>query len=279
MPASRHSSSAPASAAVTACTSESSARSGTSEVASRTACGGPAEPTRTGEYGVAHGRGKPVGGSSQGLGHEERVAAGDRVQLVRVKSRLRSQRRDRHRGESRHGEARMARGSQVTEHLAERMVPAGVLLAVGHDHRGGQALETPSDEQQQVERGLACPVHVLDHGDGRRVGDQVEEPGEDAVPVRTVGEDLPQRRQTRPGDVVQRTERSRRTQGVAVAQVNGRAGEQTGAERAHQRALADPRLACHERHPAARAVEVVQLRQQRLTLQQLHVRMVRGGNL
>jgi hypothetical protein len=116
---------------------------------------------------------KVVGGRER-LDDEERVAAGPRVQRVRVDARRlceRGNRVGRQRGEP-HALDRCA-CRELAQHAAQRMARLQLVVAVRrHDH-GRHVRETAGEEPQHVEGRLVGPVDVLEHEDRRPPGAQL----------------------------------------------------------------------------------------------------------
>ena len=213
---------------------------------------------------VAHRRRHRVAGRRQQLGHEERVAAGQRVDGVGVVTGcelahgLDRQRRDRDALDRR-------RRRQVAEQAAQRMVADRLVVAVGDEHERRRRAHPAADHAQHVERRLVGPVHVLEHEHGRET-QLVEQRARDAPRVAPRVDVRGQRAADLVGDVGERSERSGRRQVLAGAEPHGHV--EPGGERADQRGLPHAGLAAHQQQLPALALGRRQLRQQGVTFDQ-----------
>jgi len=138
----------------------------------------------------------------QRLGHEERVAAGDPVQLGRVRSLLPRQLTDRGEREQRGLDPPHHVARERREHapdvgpLAQRVLPAR------HDQAAARARQPPPEQREQVERRLVDPVEVLDDEGARPLGGElVEDRGQQPLARRPAVEPRRQGPADPPGDV------------------------------------------------------------------------------
>ena len=137
-------------------------------------------------------------------------------------------------------------------------------LAIRDHDECTNRLGPPRDQANDVERRLVGPVHVLDHRDRRLHGAHfLEQRQEDgmrllALVTRKQGMHPPGSPPCRPEDRAAAASRARRTPPTARASRVPRL-----AEPAHQRALADARLARDEHEPAAPGGDVVEALLQR----------------
>jgi hypothetical protein len=213
-----------------------------------------AEARRPGQHGIADGVGNLGAAGREHLGDEERVARGTAVQLGGVDAVKRGERRDRPGRQPRDREAvdRAARG-QLADDDSQRMGAIELVVAEGGDHERGQRRDPPREQPQDVERRLVGPVQVLEHDDRARVAPQVL--GQRRDELRRCRARVGERREPAArllGDVEQRPERAWRVERVAGAQQRPRPAR-APAEGAHERGLADARLAAYEDEPATAA--------------------------
>jgi hypothetical protein len=215
--------------------------------------GGIAQHRGAGEHRVAHRRGDRRRGRGEHLGDVERVAAGARVQVVAVDAVRLGQLADGLDAERREPDARdIGRGRQLAEHDAQRVVGD---VAERRDHERRHAAHPAAEQPQDVERAAVGPVHVLDDEDGAGpVAQLLQQGGGHRRGARAVGDDLLQHAPGRVGDVEQRSERARRLQRVAGAPQRAPVLR----ELAHERGLADARLAADQHEPPGRAGEHVE---------------------
>ena len=217
------------------------------------ACG---QPRRAGQDGVAHALGQrgPAGG--QRLGHVERVAARDTVELdgvdlVRLGQILHRPLRQRLEPQARDGRPR-----QLAQNSAERVGPAHLVVAVGEDDERRSGLDSAREQADEVERGAVGTVQILEHDHVRRPPAKlVEERGEH---VDRPGSPLDEPLELAAGlacDVGERAERPRRLERLARAGEDARRGD-VQAERLDEGGLADARLTADQHELAAtRAVD------------------------
>jgi hypothetical protein len=182
------------------------------------------------------------------LDDEERVAAGQAPQPVGVDvgrpgqvahGRLR-QRRQRH-------APGCGAGDEVADEHRQSRVDGQLVVAIGdEDHRPG-VLDPPRQQTQHVDRGRVGPVGVLEHGDrGRPRAQSAEDQPGQGERVLPVGP-----RRLGPDDLAQRRQGHGHRERLAGAKQEGRPLSEPSAQRAHQRRLADARLAGHEHELAA----------------------------
>ena len=195
------------------------------------------QPRRAGQDGVAHALGerRPAGGER--LGHVERVAAGDPVELggvdlVRLGQILHRPLRQRLEPQARDGRPR-----QLAQNSAERVGPAHLVVAVGEDDERRSGLDSAREQADEVERGAVGTVQILEHDHVRRPPAKlVEERRQHARPAR-----IPARRATR----ARRRSRSR-------CRRAGRAAAPSGAARTRRRGRA-PRRCSGRTHGRGRS--------------------------
>ena len=189
-----------------------------------------------------------AGRRGEGLGDEERVAAGDGVQPGGVALGVARERLDRGRRERR-GLDPVERGAGEGAERPAHLGPVGERVgAAGEDQAAARGGEPAREQRQQVERGVVGPVDVLDDDRGRAAGAERLQQRVEHRLARAVLQCAGERPGGRAGDVVDRAERTRDAERVACAVE--RAHLAPAEHRADQRGLADPGLAQHERDPA-----------------------------
>ena len=148
------------------------------------------------------------------------------------------------------------------------------LVAVGRDDECRGSLDTAAEHAQDVERRLVGPVDVLEHDDGR----PVELVGKRERDVSCGRRPLATRAANAPVVWPARSRNGPSGAGVVRAsQAPCRIGASAPlAERAHERRLADARLAADEHEASARGERLVELRELRLAFEELaHVLILR----
>jgi len=122
------------------------------------------------QHHVLHGGGHGAAGTTQHFGHEERIAARDRVHAGGRSRGPPRQRFDGLRREPRQVDARALRRGQLSQHAAQRMRARHFVVAEAHGQQRVRALDAATQELQQVQRRVVGPVRVLDDHQHRRSG-------------------------------------------------------------------------------------------------------------
>jgi len=164
------------------------------------------------------------------------------VQVGGVAARALGQQRDRRRGQPGGLQPVQALAWERREHPPHLRA---LLRPAGDDQAPARARQAAAEQRHEVQGGVVRPVQVLDHERGRRA-QLVEYRGQQVLA--RAGDGLRQRSAGLPRRVAQRAERPRGDQRVAGAPqdaVLARHGRD-------ERRLADPRLAFHDHHGAAR---------------------------
>ena len=207
----------------------------------------------------------------QHLGHEERVAAGARMQPGAVDAVRR--------GQPRHGRRRQrpdrdpVRRTKVAEHDAQRVIALQLVVAIGRDHQRRHRRHAAAEQLHQIERRLVGPVQILQHDD-RRTAQRTPQRHEHLTGgCPTLGQ-LGQLAADLGRDVEQRPERPRREQRL-TAPGEHRHRRVPLAEGAHQRGLPGARLPGQQHQlPSTTGPHLrqprVEHRQLVLALQQIH---------
>ena len=211
-----------------------------------------AQPGSPGKHRVAHRRRNCAVVAREHLGDEERIPAGQPVELDRVDLARRGQLGDGTLRERRHGQPLdLCACCELADHDPKRMGAVELVVAVGGDHEQRELPDPARQQPQRVERRLVRPVDVLEDDDRRLTGcDQPEQRPDDLG-----GPAIERRLQLIGllGDVEERPERPGREEGVAAAPQHARSAGRV-AEATDGDGLADPGLARDEHEaPAARA--------------------------
>ena len=186
-------------------------RSGTDQLP-----GFPAEPHGTREHGICDRGGYRFLAGRQHLDDEEGIAAGPAVELLVVEHRSRRQLRDRGarqwpETESPDGTARR----ELAEHAPEGVV-GRELIAVAREHECGDALDSPCEQAEDIERCLVGPVDVVEDEDGSwPTRELVRERRRDLVRLSAFPQQLLQRTIGPLGRCEERPERPRREERIA----------------------------------------------------------------
>jgi hypothetical protein len=207
------------------------------------------------------------------LGHVERVAAGRRVDLVRVLTR--------ERGDGVAGQGKQLDQGRVlrpdrAERRVERMTGRGLARAVRRHEQGGQGADAPAQHGQRVERGVVGPVHVLEHQHRRprRSLELLDQQVVDLVRRRAGRQRVREAGRDAAREIAERPQRARDRQVVAGARENARAAVEIVQEAPHQGGLPDPGLAADADGPpfarCGRCVCLGERLQRGLTLKKLH---------
>ncbi len=207
-----------------------------------------AHPGRARHNRIAHRRRDFVGTGRQDLGNEERVAAGRAVQLLSVDAVRLRQRRDRVARQACEIDALDAlRACKLAKHDPKGMAVLEFVVAIGgHDERA-EPVKPTAQQPEHVERGLVGPLQVLEHQHRRRRAfDIPRKRREHLVWEATAPHELVELATHGLGDVDERAEVARSEQRLARApQDPGRRFEGV-AEAAHDRGLANARLASEQ---------------------------------
>ncbi len=215
--------------------------------------GGGAEAVDAAEDRVAHGGRYAQLAGREHLADEERVAAGDGVQLAGGHAAVPGHRGHGVERQRRQGQAAHPLAGQVPEHPAQPVPVAHLLVAVGDDDDRGQRRDPAGQETDHVERGVVGPVQVLDHQHHGGLGEDVGQDAEHLLGVGAAGQGRGQRPAQPVGDVADRAQRPRGDQVIAPAGEHPDApGHSLVGERPHQGRLAQPGLAGDE-HDGATA--------------------------
>jgi len=224
---------------------------------------------------IPHGRGHRRPPGRQDLGHKERVAAGDPVQLSGVHVALPSEHPDRARRQRRQPHPPGGPlGGQITQNHTQRMTLPHLIVPVRHQHQHRHPAQPPPQEAHQVNGRLISPMQILHrhHGEDGR-GKLGRERGEQPVPRRPPAAQPGQIPTGLRADIKQRAQRPRGQQ--AITGTPQPAGSPAATlERLQQRGLANPGLPRHQNQPAittARLSRILGQRiQERRPLQQIH---------
>lgn len=73
-------------------------------------------------------------------------------------------------GEGKHANSRCVRSRQLSQNCAQRMSSRELVVAMRCNEQAAGALDAAPEEMHEVERGLICPVKILQHDDGGRIG-------------------------------------------------------------------------------------------------------------
>ena len=154
-------------------------------------------------------------------------------------------------GERRQGQSRRRAAGQLAEDDPQRVARIELVVAIGDEHQRGEPLDAPSEQAQDVERGLVGPVEVLEDDDVRRPRAQRsrQRPDEGAGSG-PLGHRRAELAAHLVGDVHEGAERARGEERVARAPQDS-ALTRSSAERPHERRLADPRLTGDQHEPSA----------------------------
>ncbi len=135
------------------------------------------------------------------------------------------------------------RRRELAEHDPQRMVARDLVVPVGRDHERPRAVDAPAEHAQGVEGGAVRPVHVLEH--------------EHAAAAERGRRDRAWLARLE-AEVEEGPQRGRRSE--ALARASGGIPDAVR-EGAHERGLADARLAADEHEPPALRAERSELRQ------------------
>jgi hypothetical protein len=210
-----------------------------------------AEPRGPREHGIRHGRRDGAVPRRQHFRHEERIPAGQPVELACIDFRrageigdgLRRERWDRE-------PVGLRKGRQLAEEDAERMNPIELVVPVGREHEQRRLPQLAREQPQHVERRLVRPVDVLDDDDRRRARSrQPEERGDHRG--RALIDGGLELAAGLLGDIEERPQRPRREQRVTTTPQHARRTPRLRAECTNRRRLAHPGLPGDEHEPAA----------------------------
>ncbi len=165
------------------------------------------------------------------LGDEERIACGLRVQGRCIDSGSGRERPHRRQRERLRRQPRRPGRCQIAEHGAQRMRRHDFVIAKARDEQRTSAGDAPAGIAQQVERRFVGPVDVLENGQRRPFGEQVDEGDEQAMPLAAAVVRDGQLAARVDGDVVERAERPRRCHRLAGAPVHRGVGAHRSGER------------------------------------------------
>ena len=232
------------------------------------------EPRDPSADGIGDGPGQLVGRARrEQLGHVERIAGGDRVQVVRA---LAGQRGDGARRERRQfDEVRLVRPG-CADRPVDRMTGRRLALAAGQHEHNGEGADPPREQGDHVECGFVGPMDVLEHEHGRlrRQGQLGQEEPVNLMWRSVRGERFVERGRHRADEVVDGAQGPRDREVVARADENAGVGLERADEARHERGLADSRLADHDDGaalpPRGRVAGLGQRRERPLTFQELH---------
>ena len=136
----------------------------------------PGQPAHARKDRIAHRLRDTRGGAGQRLGHEERVAAGQAIQLGRVDVVPRCQQP--HRGLRQALDPHAPDRSfprELPEHAPKRVSRVKIVVTVARDHKRADPVHLPRDDPDDVKRCLIRPVQVLQHHDCRAPAELVQE--------------------------------------------------------------------------------------------------------
>ena len=194
--------------------------------------------------------GRPRLAAGQGLGDEERVAAGPAVERGGVERLAGGERRHR-RDRERRQRARAAAAAEVARSpstIAQRVARAELVVAVGQHEERRHLPDAAAEELDEIERGRVRPVQVLEHGDRRAGGGRAPRGPRRRSPAaarRRRGA-----RAARPRPARRCRTRARAAAGCAGSRTRPTAcgpGARRSREVLDERRLADSGLAVHER--------------------------------
>ena len=172
------------------------------------------------EHGIAHVGGNLGIAGREGLGDKERIARRFSVQVDRIDPVRLGQLGHRRRRERRHLQAgnRLC-VAQLPQQQAQRMRSVQLIIPVAGQHQRRDGFNSASEQSQDVERGLVCPVHVLHDQNRRRARSQLAHERRDHLVRATTA--LGELLELAPGDqrnVDKGSERSRGEERVAGPQ-------------------------------------------------------------
>ncbi len=174
------------------------------------------ETGRAGEHGIAHGFRDGAVAAREHLRDEERVPAGQPVQLDGVDLPRGGQLGDGVLRERRHREpCDLGTRGELADHDTQR-VSAVQVVPVRRQDEHRRPADLPRQQPERVERGLVRPVDVLEDDDRRRTGSDGPEQRSDHL-GRAAVECLAQISVRALGDIEERPERPGREEGVAAA--------------------------------------------------------------
>ena len=216
----------------------------------RAARGRPETPDAR-QGGVAHGARHLTAGRDR-LDDQERVPARRPQERGRVDAGRLGQGPDRRRGQRLQREASYRRrGHEVADEPGQGRVRRKLVVPVGHEHDDGRRLDAPRHQADDVQRGRVGPVRVLDHRDRRWLPrEELEQRRRERQPV-IAGELAQVGRSRGSGELADRKQRHGYRQRLAGADQEPGAIADLVADGAHQRRLADARLAPHQHQRAA----------------------------
>ena len=125
-----------------------------------------------------------------------------------------------------------------------------LVIAVRREHEHRDLADPPSEQAKNIERGLVCPVRVLDDEHGRGRGERLEQLHGDLMRSRATFDELLEIACQGPGNLGDRPERSRCEERVARPEQHPSVTSVLVAEVLHESGLADPRLTPDESEPA-----------------------------
>ncbi len=157
------------------------------------------------------------------------------------------------------------RGRERAEHALQRIIRRQLVVTEREHNQRRELLDPTPKERQHVEGRPIGPVDVLDDPHRPRHARQLRSDSLEQLGTESCTQRLPERRRRLIGEVANRAERARHDEVVAPAPDDARSPRALG-ERANERRLADPRLACDQYDGAGgrgrrkRGVERLQLR-------------------
>lgn len=107
--------------------------------------------------------------------------------------------------------------SELSDHVLERVLRTHLVVAIGAEQECVRASDASAEKAEQIERGIVCPVHVLDHHHDRPTGrSQMRQHRVEEVDRRPIVHDDPGEHSPGVGrEVVERAERARRGERIA----------------------------------------------------------------
>ena len=231
-----------------------------------------AQPRGPREHGIRYGRRDDAVPRRQHFRHEERISAGQPVELACIDFRRAGELGDSLRRERWDREPLgLRKGRQLAKEDAERMNPIELVVPVGREHEQRRLPQLAREQPQHVERRLVRPVHVLDNDDRRRARPRQPEERGDHRGRALIDRGL-ELAAGLLGDIEERPQRPRREQRVTAAPQHARRTARLRAECTNSRRLAHPGLPGDEHEPAAPrgglSQRVAQVAENRIPLQE-----------
>ena len=209
---------------------------------------GGSQPCGAGKHGVPD-RGRDLSRrSGKYFGHEEGIAGGGAIELVRVDTARFGELRDRRGRERAQPQAagRFAR-RQLADHDAQPVPPVELVVAVAREHERGNGVDPAGEQLQDVEGRLVRTLQILEHEDRRRLPPQLaSERRRNLMRLRSCLDEVLELSADGFGDVEEGPERTRSEQRVARAPEQPRAGGGVVTEASEESSLADAGLAPDE---------------------------------